>query len=147
VVKAQIGYTGIQPEEGKPTLALQTYGMAKALHAIAKREIAERYFNHIAACKAYFLKATHDALGQLHFIRVTYPQLGVEKFKSVSFELEKLADGKFRLPNIEDILGRSQSPRLPRSCRLTLIFGLNMCNYSKQLTSDIQRETGRRWSK
>ncbi len=103
VVNAQIGHMQIQPEEGSAALALQTYGMAKALHAIAKREIAERYLKHIAACKAYFHKGTYDALGQLHIMRVKYPNLAVAKMKSLSFELEKLGDRKFRLPNIEAI--------------------------------------------
>src|SRR6266851_1329015 len=103
VVNAQIGHTQIHPEEGRPALALQTYGMTKALHAIAKKEIAERYLTHIVACKAYFLKATHDALGQLHMMRVNHPDLGIAKMQSLSFAFEKLGEGKFRLPNIEAI--------------------------------------------
>jgi hypothetical protein len=103
VVNAQIGHTTIQPEEGRPALAVQTYGTTKALHAIAKKEIAERYLKHIVACHAYFLNATNDALEQLHMMRVEYPDLGVTKMISVSFALEQLGERKFRLPTIEAI--------------------------------------------
>jgi hypothetical protein len=103
VVNAQIGHTRIKPEEFSRELTVQTYGMSRALHAIAKREIAERYLKHIVACKAYFLQATHDALGELHMLRVTYPDLGMAKMKSVSVALEQLGERKFRLPDIEAI--------------------------------------------
>ena len=103
VVNAQIGHMQIQPEEGRASLALQTYGMAKVLHAIAKRDIVERYLKHVGACKTYFHKGTHEALEQLHMMRVKYPDLALTKMKSLSIELEKLGYRRFRLPHIEAI--------------------------------------------
>lgn len=146
MVNAQIGHTQIQPAEISREVAVQTYGMTKALHAIAKKEIAERYLKHIVACKAYFLQATHDALGQLHMMRVKYPDLGVAKMKSVSVALEQLGERKFLLPDIEAI-SRVEPIDTPRLLyQQNLISGLRLRNYSKQPTSDIRRQTGR-WSK
>jgi hypothetical protein len=120
VVNAQIGHMQIQPEEGRASLALQTYGMAKALHAIAKRDIVERYLKHVGACKTYFHKGTHEALEQLHMMRVKYPDLAVTKIKSLSIELEKLGDRRFRLPHIEAISRMSPitTPKLYSLCGL-----------------------------
>jgi hypothetical protein len=113
VMNAQIGHMQIQPAEISRAVAVQTFGMTKALHAIAKKEIAERYLKHIVACKAYFLQATHDALGQLHMVRFNYPDLGVAKMKSVSVALEQLGERKFRLPDIDTIsrVTPSDTPR------------------------------------
>jgi hypothetical protein len=102
VVNMLIGHMRIEPE-GRPPLALQTYGTTKALHAIAKKEIAERYLKHITACKEHFLSATNDALRQLHMMRVAYPDLAVPTMTTVPIALETLGDRKFRLPNIESI--------------------------------------------
>jgi hypothetical protein len=70
----------------------------KALHAIAKKEIAEQYLKHMAAFVDYLYKATHDSLGKLHRVRVFHPNLGIAKLQSLSVEFERLGDDRFRLP-------------------------------------------------
>jgi hypothetical protein len=88
VVKAQLSHMTLtnQQEEGKPPLTVQTEGKVKALHAIAKKEIAEQYLKHMAASVAYLYKATHDSLGKLHKVRVLDPNLGIAKMQSLSLE-------------------------------------------------------------
>ena len=103
MVKAQISHMTVtltnQQEEGKQTVTIQTEGKVKALHAIAKKEIAEQYLNHMAASMDYLYNATQDALGRLHRVSLMYPDLGISKMKSLSLELERLRDDKFRLPS------------------------------------------------
>jgi hypothetical protein len=99
VVKAQLSHmTLTNPQEGKPPLIVQTEGKVKALNAIAKKEIAEHYLKHMAASVAYLYEATQDSLGTLHKLRVLYPNLGMEKMKSLSLEFERLGGDTFRLP-------------------------------------------------
>ena len=73
VVKAQLSHMTVTNEEdqkqGKSPLTVQTEGKVKALHAIAKKEIAERYLKHMAASAAYLYDATHAALAKLHKLR------------------------------------------------------------------------------
>jgi hypothetical protein len=100
VVKAQISHMTLtnQQEEGKPPLTVQTEGKVKALHAIAKKEVAEQFLKHMAAAVDYLYQATHDSLGELYRLRVSYPNLGMEKLKSLALEFERLDDDTFRLP-------------------------------------------------
>jgi hypothetical protein len=103
MVKAQISHMTVtltnQQEEGKQTVTIQTEGKVKALHAIAKKESAEQYLRHMAASVGYLYNATQDALGRLHRVRLMYPDLGIAKMKSLSLELERLGNDKFRLPS------------------------------------------------
>ena len=99
VVKAQLSHMMLtNHEQGKPPLTVQTEGKVKALHAIAKKELAEQYLEHMAAAVAYLYQATHDSLGRLHRVRVSYPDLGMAKLKSISLDFERLGDDTFRLP-------------------------------------------------
>ena len=100
VVKAQLSHMTLtnQQAEGKPPLTVQTEGKVKALHAMAKKEIAEQYLKHMAASVTYLYKATHDSLGKLHRVRVLHPNLGIAKMQSLSLEFEHLGDDRFRLP-------------------------------------------------
>jgi hypothetical protein len=102
VVKAQISHMTLTSEEaqkqGKPPLTVQTEGKVKALHAIAKKEIAEQYLKHMAASADYLYMATKDALGKLYTLRTSYPKLGLEEMKSLSLEFERLSDDTFRIP-------------------------------------------------
>jgi hypothetical protein len=84
---------------GKPplTVTVQTEGKVKALHAIAKKEIAE-HLKHMTASVDYLYNATQDWLGKLHSVAVSYPNLGISKMQSLPLEVERLGDGTFQLP-------------------------------------------------
>jgi hypothetical protein len=102
VVKAQLSHMTVTNDEdqkqGKPPLTVQTEGKVKALHAIARKEIAEQYLKHMASSAAYLYSTTHAALAKLHRLRMLYPNLGIEKMKSLSLEFERLSNDTFRLP-------------------------------------------------
>jgi hypothetical protein len=128
VIKARVGRSAITPRDGsKPPLALETYGMTKALSSIAVKDIAERYLAHIAACEVYLTKAGHDALGRLHMAMVHYPDLQLANTQSLpAFELKPLPDGTLQLPDIEALsnMNRIAVPNsfLPEESYLWLEF-------------------------
>jgi hypothetical protein len=102
VIKARVAHTLISPHDGsRPPLAVQTYGVTRALHGIGQKDVAARYLAHITACEEYLSQATHDALARLHMARVHYPNVSVTTMKSVPIEFETHQDGTYQLPNIE----------------------------------------------
>jgi hypothetical protein len=76
VLRAWVGhqYYDLTLSAAHYTGMIATCAVAKALHTIQDRSVAERYASHITACVTFFQRKAEDAVAAIHKMALRFPE-------------------------------------------------------------------------